>query len=610
MQQLVFAINLIIHGPRYGADMERKRHFRKLRALVDVPIALKRLQAMAHQEPLDRIKFLGELGEVKKKYAKYQRSRLPPPTAGSAFSLDVFPVFVQDPQTGAWVPGIFHGVDDRGNPRVAVGEGSNLTMRSYDNARMDFEDGRPVAITNRLDVWQHQDENPINAMSGAPLGEFGRIAVDKQYIKHSNSFSGHRRRSSATTTLLSSISRVDISMSMTARFTFHLNLTEPLGFLVRKRWGNVHVSDVDPLGQGAVAGMSNMCVIKRIGGKTVHSVDEFQLEIVKRRIVSAFERKRIIEVGLTAHVIPLSEEDEQLLASTDIETFFSPTELSELHAELAEQESGLFAHCTCTYMDMNFDTIRNLPSDFHAFHQLADYKAVDPYWDAYGFILCVFKSSSRHFEQWASVRKVAAIFTQTYLAYFGPGTQGTTMLLVCIVALLLQVRLRPYDDRNIMDDLNNADAIISNNDLETCLLSLQIAQLAIGLLSLVADMPSALASFLYSAIFFTAFVLSVVALSTEFARLVYALFHAIEPYITAFLGIFGVQGRSQQRSKRDRNLKRRSALHAMKLLHLANSYETAKTAKVSGALLVPAARGKISRQPVKLSAHHAHVHGK
>ena len=68
-------------------------------------------------------------------------------------------------------------------------------------------------------------------------------------------------------------------------------------------------------------------------------------------------------------------------------------------------------------------------------------------------MLSGFKSSVRHFEQWANVRKTLAVVVEVMLASRTAQVQGTFMLSICVVALALQARLEPYDDDNGETDL-------------------------------------------------------------------------------------------------------------------------------------------------------------
>ena len=570
VQQLSFSWKLFWRGQQHGDKMERRRLFRRFCALGRVPIAVRRLQALRKQPPSDRYAFIREVDKTRAIVAKLNRSRRKPPRRKPAFFLDAFPVFVSsDQQSGAWFRGIFHGLDDHGLPLVAVGEGSALGVKSYALARMDFEDGRHVVIESSLLAWQNQTSDPINAMSGAPLGEYGRIALDKASKKLM------RNKADGAAALLP---HVDISISSTAQFTFHLNLTEPLGFSVRQRLGRVLAKEVDPFGQGAIAAMSsNTCAIRRIGGKVVRTPEDFQLAIVKRRIVSAQLRHKAMKAG-SQNVIALSSEDQELIAHAGVAGLISPSELTELVSEISDHEGGHLVHCTVTYLDLNFDTVRHLPSDFAAFHDVASFKRAEPFWETFGFILSCYKSSSRHFEQWANIRKVAAIFIQA-LTFRSTTLQAVIMLAVCVVALALQTRLRPYDDENVMNDMNNADAVISNNVLEEYLLMCQIAQLGLGLLTLyVTDLSETLITALYISIIALAVVLCLVALSAEFSKAAFSASRALAPYMSTVQSFLGV-ATSEDESTSARHRRKTSAQNAMDLLSIARKYESSKAAQ-------------------------------
>ena len=71
----------------------------------------------------------------------------------------------------------------------------------------------------------------------------------------------------------------------------------------------------------------------------------------------------------------------------------------------------------------------------------------------------------RHFEVWAIARKVSIVTLSIFLDDAAPATQAWSMAAVVFVALLLQGRLRPYDDENEKNDFNAADAVLFNNDV-------------------------------------------------------------------------------------------------------------------------------------------------
>jgi hypothetical protein len=149
-------------------------------------------------------------------------------------------------------------------------------------------------------------------MSGAPLGVVGTVDMAETYQSFEDD-------ANAATDI---VDFVDVALPSTATFTFYLDLTKNMGFVFHPRPGKVLVKAVVPGGQGNIAGLTEKCVIRRVGGTTVRTPEEFEVAVIKRRIVSAQLRKHLLETEEPA--TPLSEEDEVLLANNEVELVGRP----------------------------------------------------------------------------------------------------------------------------------------------------------------------------------------------------------------------------------------------------------------------------------------------
>eukprot|EP00613_Pedinella_sp_CCMP2098_P021792 CAMPEP_0171685762 /NCGR_PEP_ID=MMETSP0991-20121206/2427_1 /TAXON_ID=483369 /ORGANISM="non described non described, Strain CCMP2098" /LENGTH=1177 /DNA_ID=CAMNT_0012273443 /DNA_START=280 /DNA_END=3812 /DNA_ORIENTATION=+ len=527
--QITFFFTLVYHGREYGRAAEHRRIKARLYTRFKIALAVKRLHLHRMEKGVPDPDFERDLLIVKKKLIRFEKSRRPIPKPREEFFSSTFPVFVAT--KGDWIRGVFHGFDVEGHPRVATGSGHTLSCVSYQNARVSFEYGRPVKVRNDLSAWHQQDGDPLNAMAGAPLGVTGTVAVKERSNSDSNA---------SVDAVASIVDFVDVELPSTTTFTFYLDLTEHMGFRFHRRWGKVLVAGVVPGGQGSIAGLTDKCNIHRVGDTAVNTQEEFEIAVVKRRIVSAQLRKKILEDGEEA--TPLNENDELLLANSDAVDLISPPEKNLLTKEIkAEIErGGLDTHCTVAFRDPSFTITRKLPTDFKEFHKIAELKPFDEYWSTFGSIISAYKSSSRHFEHWANIRKIAAVVAEVALASVGPVAQTTTMLSVCCVALFLQLRLSPYDDLNALNPSNSAGAILSNNSLEAILLVLQIAQLCVGLLSLFVPFPDIVIITLYLFNLFLGLAFSLIALSTSVARAAHAALQRCEPYIETLQQFLGV----------------------------------------------------------------------
>lgn len=83
----------------------------------------------------------------------------------------------------------------------------------------------------------------------------------------------------------------------TTIFTFRIDLQTPVGFEVAMgRRGAVAVADVDRSGQAQHARLAaNRCIIKRVGNDHVHTVEDLELGVLKRRIASALVRQGLLD---------------------------------------------------------------------------------------------------------------------------------------------------------------------------------------------------------------------------------------------------------------------------------------------------------------------------
>jgi hypothetical protein len=328
--QISFFFALIIHGPEYGRVAERERLKSRLQTHFRIALAMRRLQIQVekgiHDEEFER-----DLAIVQEKLHRFKRSRRPIPKPREEHFTSAFPVFVplQD-KPNMWIRGVFNGFDDEGHPRVATGSGEEVRCASYEQARVHFENGRPVNVRDDLSSWHQQDGDPVNAMSGAPLGVVGTVDMAETYQSFEDD-------ANAATDI---VDFVDVALPSTATFTFYLDLTKNMGFVFHQRSGKVLVKAVVPGGQGNIAGLTEKCVIRRVGGTTVRTPEEFEVAVIKRRIVSAQLRKHMLETEEPA--TPLSEEDEVLLANNEIVELVSRPETINLTKVTRTALKGLF----------------------------------------------------------------------------------------------------------------------------------------------------------------------------------------------------------------------------------------------------------------------------
>ena len=604
-KQLGFLGRLIYFGPKHGDLMERRRLFNRLRFHVKTVIVALRLEKQRHQkdklsrvsassprrssdvQPERGLSFQVDLRQTHIAMKRYYRTHRLVPAAERGHFQNVFPVLVQN--KGAWAKGIFHGLDAGGLPLVATGEGPELCCQSYENVRICFENGRAVMVTGSLQAWQNQPEDPMNALKGAPLEAYGKISLAEpaKALVSEESRSGDNFDEMGDNLP----KHVNMVLPTGALFTFYLDISEPMGFDFHERWGKILVRAVNPVGQGAIAGLVDKCRIQRVGNSFVRTTDEFKLAIVKRRIVSAHMRR---DAGL-----PLGVEDGALVSNPDVGELVSKLEFVALENELRAVPT--FSHVSVTYVDPSFSTTRRLPGGFLEFHRLASFRPDEPQWEKYGFFISTYTSSSRHFEVWANVRKTLALVVEVFLARYSLSAQATTMMAVSFVALFLQVRLRPYDDGNVKCELNDADSVMSNNDLETVLLVLQILQLGVGLLTLHVRLPGVLVAMLYLLLIASGVVLSVVGLSTSISRGVHAVLKTVEPATSALQRLVGCGAGDLSASSGADALQKKNAA---KLLEMAHLYESSKAKKVPFAeALVPCLSVPGLLTPPPLSSH-------
>ena len=577
---------LIVHGPRFGVTKERHRILGRIQTKIKLLIAFFRhTEGRVSTPQSDPESFRWELALAREATAKFERNFRKVPRPAPAVFQQAFPVLVRSDDTQPWERGIFHGVGDDGYMVATDRDATGKVCKVYTQVRADCENSRPVAITTSLFAWQQQEDDPVNALRGAPLGTIGRISIKKTSI-------GDRRRTSAMG--FHAAECVDVTFPPTAMFTFYLDLTEPIGFAVRSKWGRVVVSHVVPLSQSHLAGVSSKCRVCRVGGTSVRSPDEFKEAITKRRIVSVQLRKQALEQGRTD--ITLTDEDKALLAHEGLAALIAPAEFNALSKELSEDADGFESHCTISFQDHSFSITRRLPTELTSFHALANFKPDEPFWDTYGIVISCYKSSSRHFEQWATIRKVIAVLVEVLMASSISGVQRATqqasvMLCVCFVALILQVRLSPYDDLNVMNEFNAADALISNNSLETAFLSLQIMQLSIGLISVLQILPNSVVAFVYISIILVGIGFTIVALSSDAAKAAHVIWQVFEPWILALIGSSDDdidklahekhRNRQRQSDSGQRRSENRKSLARDLLLKIGNDYEASKSSKVS-----------------------------
>jgi len=193
--------------------------------------------------------------------------------------------------------------------------------------------------------------------------------------------------------------------------------------------------------------------------------------------------------------------------------------------------------------------------------------------DCFSHLLSRFKSSSRHFEQWANIRKCLSLFVKVFLAAHSATAQASYMLGICIFALVLQIRLRPYDDDNPHNIFNPADALLSNNHLEQILITLQISQLALGILSAQVAFSDTVLTVLYLGLFVLGIFFSLIALSNRFAKGAEAALKSAEPMFIEVKRYLGLSLGNQVQAEKD------DQLAAEKLLAAARTYEQSAVAK-------------------------------
>ena len=365
----------------------------------------------------------------------------------------------------------------------------------------------------------------------------------------------------------------------TTNFTFLLDLQEPIGFEALSGRRGPIVSNVERGGQGQLARLeAKRCVVKRVGHDHIHTVEELDLEIVKRRITSAMFRQERLENG-DETATPLTELDEELLANKDaLEGLMTPQEVTKKINEFKRAGQDVFT--TITYVERNFNIERHLPSDYRAFKNIATLVRPEEYWESCDFMLSRYKASVRLYELVAFVRKTLAVFLGVFLAEKNVQIQARAMLGMVLVSFLLHCRLLPYDDQNPMNSFNTADAALSNNTLEMYLLVLQMCQLVFGLVTEEIDLPPWFLALIYHLIVLLAVVLSLIALSSQLSKNLHEVYQRVEPYIHYLARRLGLtSGRRKDTSGDDaaaagEKRKRRGAL-----LNLAKSIETKQKEK-------------------------------
>ena len=168
------------------------------------------------------------------------------------------------------------------------------------------------------------------------------------------------------------------------------------------------------------------------------------------------------------------------------------------------------------------------------------------------------------------------MFLSVFLSSESALVQASAMLFVCIFALFLQIRLRPYDDSNHRNIFNNADALLGNNHLEQILITLQIAQLALGIVSVSVLIPDPVLTALYISLFVMGICFSLVALSNRFAKVAEGALKSVDPIIAEVKQHFGLSGVSDHVHANNENKR----LAAEKLLAAARTYEQSTVARV------------------------------
>jgi len=170
--------------------------------------------------------------------------------------------------------------------------------------------------------------------------------------------------------------------------------------------------------------------------------------VVKRRIVSAMVRHEALERGDDPEdVTALGPEDAALVANPDaVKKLISDREYKTMRDEMEALEHDTL--CKLTFMDQNFDIVRNVPSDFRAFHEVAKLVPPEDYWDTFDFVLSRYKGSSRLYEIAVMIRKTVAVVISVFLSRRPVSTQAWAMMVIVLLSFAFHVRIRPYDDQN------------------------------------------------------------------------------------------------------------------------------------------------------------------
>jgi len=599
-EQLKFGFLGIIYGDSYLKEKERHRMYRRMIDYLRLYYRLEQYHATHEASDFQNYDFsitalLARVAEYNtaENMRKLTRKDVVDANREGFFSR-VFPVLVQlDPQAGPqvgvkelslrdeeaaalpnqWVRGICHGFDENNLPRVVTGEGPLLRVANYQNTRVDFTDGQAVVVASSLRAWGEQEGDPLNAAMGAPLGQIGKVAVDeKKKTKRPVGPNGEIQSLEDEDRLYS------LSMRGQSIFSVNVDFSEPMGFEYHKRWGKMMVKNVLFGGQAFYAGVKDKSTILRVGEDSVSSSEEFEMAIIKRRIVSALLRQKDIRKytenfakneelnGQEASeetklgecdeakkldetkeeeepapledklVVPLSEEDEALIANDEIVNLIKPEEYIALEKELELSNSSL-TQCQIVFRDPSFEITRRVPNDIAAFQRIAFLPPEDIFWDSYSEVLSAYKSNARHFEQVTNVRKTIAVMIEVWLSASGPTVQCSSMMGVILVSFILITRMEPYDDMNDRNEVNAADGTLTTNALECYFFILQFAQLLIGVFSLYVIVADEVLTFLYLLVIFLALGLTLVTLSNDAAKVYHTCMHAIEPYTNKLRGI-------------------------------------------------------------------------
>ena len=431
-----------------------------------------------------------EVAVARTAIAKFARNRHFCHQLQRAYYSNAFPVLVQDHITRKWVKGIFQRLEESGQIVVATGASEDLRCNTYETAHIVFENGRMVVVTDELRNWTAQEGDPMDALAAAPLGFVGTVKIstkERRRQRREMRKTPRRRGSKANSDILSinhelvnMIAAGDVEMDVqdketlvgnhpdfvpkttldflpTTNFTFLLDLTEPVGLEVfgarRRRRRVVVVSAVEAGSQGVMAGIKARCIVTRVGDDCVRTPEEFEVAIVKRRIVSAMIRSDALEKDPTADVTALSHEDEALLRNEEVKKLITPSEFTKMREEFQELDHGAF--CTFTFMDQNFDIFRHAPSEFHAFHRVAKLVPPEPFWGTFDFILSRYKGGARFYEILQMMRKAIAVVISVFLSKHSIEVQAMAMLLMVLISFILHIRLRPYDDQNSSVRMNS-----------------------------------------------------------------------------------------------------------------------------------------------------------